>query len=133
MTRAEVVMWLQERAENAARIAATKTGDDRAGWLEDEAYFLAAIRLSNTPALPKKAPLGLLVSMAIRYDHGLGVPGYYDQQMLAGMDGITHAQRFASTLRTMRQIYEEVSGNGFYSPEREADYAAQAPKEFLHE
>ena len=32
--------------------------------------------------------------------------------------------RLASTLVQMRQIWEEVAGQGFYSPEREAHYAA---------
>ena len=69
--------------------------------------------------LPKEPPPGLLMSMAIRYDHGLGCPGYYDQMKF---DGQTHAQRLEATLRTMRQLYEEVSGYGFYTPEKEAEY-----------
>lgn len=69
----------------------------------------------------KEPSLGLLMSMAIRYDHGLGVPGYYDQQPFAG-SGPTHAQRLASTISTMRQLYEEASGHGFYSESRDADY-----------
>src|SRR4030066_466181 len=70
--------------------------------------------------LPKEPPLGLLMSMALRSDHGLGVPGYYDQL------GIDHNKRLKSTLATMRQIYEEVSGHGFYTPEREEEYKAMA-------
>lgn len=34
--------WLCERKENALRIADTKTGADRLGWLEDAMYFSAA-------------------------------------------------------------------------------------------
>lgn len=80
--------------------------------------------------LPKDPPPGLLMSMAIRYDHALGCPGYYDGiKELLGRDGPTHAQRLASTLTQMRQLYEEVSGHGFYSPEREAEYAAMLPNE----
>lgn len=80
-------------------------------------------------ALPKDPPPGLLMSMAMRYDHALGMPGYYDElnlMMNAPTGTPTHAERLDATLRTMRQLYEEVSGNGFYSPEKEAWYAEAA-------
>lgn len=76
-----------------------------------------------TPPLPEEPLPGLLMSMAIRYDHGLGCRGYYDHPMFT-TNGITHQQRLESALRTMRQLYEEVAGFGFYTPEREAAYAA---------
>lgn len=79
-------------------------------------YCLAPIEPSNA----------LLMSMAIRYDHALALPGYYDQfsAFMAKSntpDGAlvhvaTHAQRLASTLSTMRQLHEEVVGKGFYNP-----------------
>lgn len=34
-----VQAWVQERINNCYRVAATKTGDDQAGWLQDAAYF----------------------------------------------------------------------------------------------
>lgn len=89
--------------------------------LPDSTQSSHAVGTGN--ARPKEPPLGLLMSMAMRYDHGLGCPGYYDSPMFAGQ-GVSHAQRVESTLRTMRQLYEEVSGYGFYRPEKEADYAA---------
>lgn len=76
-------------------------------------------------ALPKEPSLGLLMSMAIRDDHALGCPGYYDGAPF-GKAGITHAKAVAVGLSRMRQLYEEVSGQGFYRPEREAEYAALA-------
>lgn len=81
-------------------------------------------KANGAGVLPQSPPPGLLMSMAIRYDHGLGMRGYYDG--LAGLglgNGLTHRQRLLSTIGTMRQIYEEVSGHGFYRPEREEGYA----------
>ena len=43
--------WLAEREENALRIANTKQGADKAGWLEDAAYFKAAYDAINNTAL----------------------------------------------------------------------------------
>jgi hypothetical protein len=71
------------------------------------------------------------MSMAIRYDHTLGIPGYYDSlnTMFDNRSGgerlrPTRAMRLASTLEQMRQMWEEVMGYGFYSPDREAHYAS---------
>ena len=73
--------------------------------------------------LPKTPPPGLLMSMAVRYDHGLGCPGYYDQPLLA-RNGLTHADRLKLALQNMAKIYEEVSGYGFYKPDKEDGYVA---------
>ena len=87
----------------------------------------AARRNAPTPDFPKEPPMGLLVSMALRDDHGLGVPGYYDDGLVHAATGVSHQQRFEAAIARMRQIYEEVSGHGFYSPDKEAEYAARAP------
>lgn len=65
--------------------------------------------------VPVKPTDELLLSMAVRYDHGLGIPGYYDQELFSG-SRVAHAQRLEAALTTMRQIHEEVVGTGFYKP-----------------
>ena len=59
-------------------------------------------------SLPKDPPEKLLGNMAIRYDHGLGFPGYYDQEIFMQGNNRSHQERYDSTIRTMRQLYEEV-------------------------
>jgi hypothetical protein len=65
--------------------------------------------------VPVKPTDALLMSMAVRYDHGLGIPGYYDSELFAA-SGLTHARRLEAALTTMRQLHEEVVGKGFYKP-----------------
>ena len=61
------------------------------------------------PILPSEEQL---TSMAVRSDHGLGVPGYYDSCLFAA-DGVTHEQRLEGAKRQMSQLYEEGIGEGF--------------------
>ena len=82
------------------------------------------------PAVPEGYALvpiepspGKLISMAIRHDHGLGLPGYYDRDGFFG-NGVSHQQRLESIIGQMRQLHEEVVGSGFYSVEKESAYTA---------
>lgn len=76
--------------------------------------------------IPKEPSQALLMSMAIRSDHGLGCPGYYDQALLGGKEG-DHVRRVESALRSMSQLHEEVVGEGFYSPQAEDRYRKLLP------
>jgi len=60
--------------------------------------------------LPKEPPAGLLRSMALRYRHDFGLDAD-DSSPMSG--GLTDAERQA-LLTTMHQLYEEVSGHGFF-------------------
>lgn len=85
------------------------------------------------PNLPKDPPEELLRSMAFRYDHGLAIPGYYDQPFLKEKNlGATHEQMLESTLRTMSQLYEEVAGYGFYKYKREVPEEIISPSEPIY-
>lgn len=71
--------------------------------------------MSEFVTIPVEPTEALLLSMAVRYDHGLAIPGYYDQGMFENSK-ISHQQRLEGTIRTMRQLHEEVVGKGFYKP-----------------
>jgi hypothetical protein len=80
---------------------------------------LSDLEATGMAIVPTKPTEILLKSMAVRYDHGLGMPGYYDQELIAS-EGVTHARRLESTMITMRQLHEEVVGTGFYRADRGA-------------
>lgn len=67
----------------------------------------------------KKPPPGLLVSVAMRYDHSFGMPRFESATFSTGHDDRTRL----SILSDMKKLHEEVVLEGFYSPEREDDYA----------
>ena len=75
----------------------------------------------NHAIVPVQPTTGLLVSMAMRYDHTFIIPA---SDAFKGL-GFTPEQR-ESLLVTMEQLHEEVVGAGFYNPSREDGYAACA-------
>lgn len=74
--------------------------------------------------VPVEPTPGLLMSMAIRSDHALGCPGYYDQEMFTAGGHVGHQRILEVAISEARKQHEEVVGTGFYTPEREAGYAA---------
>ena len=80
-------------------------------------YFLDKCQ-SEAGSLPEEPPLALLMSMAMRVDHAIAmpsVPGF-------GPDPQTRRDNALRLLADMRRAYEEVSGHGFYHPERAQMY-----------
>jgi hypothetical protein len=112
------------REERNAQPEPTFGGKGHLRWLTEEEYA-ALCALAPSDETCEEPSAGLLMSMAIRMDHGLGVPGYYDQPMF-GSDGPTQNQRLEAALSTARQMWEEVTGRGFYRPEKEAEYVKRA-------
>jgi hypothetical protein len=113
-------------AENTALRGQVESLQRGAGQLQEENEALREEREGKV--LVSIAPSdGLLMSMAIRSDHALGCPGYYDQKGLGRLNkGVSHARMLESALGDMRKLHEEVVGTGFYSPEKESDYQAMA-------
>ena len=64
---------------------------------------------SDFAVVPREPTEGLLVSMALRLNHGFGLDSEQSRK---------------SQVTSMRQVYEEISGAGFYKVEREIDYKA---------
>nr|WP_066733838.1 hypothetical protein [Bradyrhizobium sp. CCH5-A9] len=123
--RAEIIRLMRKEFDPKPPNYSGYSWDDNAEAVADSIIKALA---SSTPAesagdgvvvpdgwklVPVEPTEDLLRSMAIRYDHGLGVPGYYDQPIF-GAENVGHAQRLESTMTTMRQLHEEVVGTGFY-------------------
>ena len=89
-------------------------------------FVLEQLSVAALAIVPRKPSEGLLMSMAVRSDHALGCPGYYDQPLLGGKVG-AHEARVQAALREMSKLHEEVVGEGFYRPEHDARYVAMLP------
>lgn len=95
----------------------------------DAHSVLRALATAGLCVIPREPPDGLLVSMALRLDHGLLAP---QTQIAKLREGATLGdiletpeqmqRRVQMRLSNMRKVYEEVSGTGFYSWEREPHY-----------
>lgn len=68
--------------------------------------FIKQTKPCGLPGLSKDPSPQLLMNMALRYDHALGCPGYYDSEMFSS--GPSHQRRLDAALTLMRQLYEEV-------------------------
>lgn len=55
-TADEVIAWFEERRENCHRLAAFKSGRERAGWLEDADYFAQALLLMRAAMSDSQEP-----------------------------------------------------------------------------
>ena len=62
---------------------------------------------------PTNPPKGLLISMAVRYDHSFLMPSTFLNKTIDSKNAV---------LTQMKQLYEEVSGNGFWKPENNDSY-----------
>jgi hypothetical protein len=90
----------------------------------DAARALAALDALGYALVPVQPSTGLLVSMAMRWDHSFGLPAYD----FGGIQmGYTPEMR-ASLLVSMGQLHEEVVGTGFYRADREARYTGIVEK-----
>ncbi len=90
---------------------------------------------------------GLLVSMAIRYDHSYGAPkqfvapglstGFNDSDREALIDQVYDlyvkltAKDVVIAAGTDTQLFAEISGSGYYSPKEEPYYAARWPEGYV--
>ena len=101
LTPADQVQQLTQQVEDLQRQVQTLTQQVQRLTLPDDWI-----------AVPREASIEHLTSMAVRSDHGLGVPGYYDQAMFG--NNISHDALLRVAIMNMRQLYEEATGQGFY-------------------
>lgn len=93
----------------------------KATWQAALAYVRKGVE--GHVSVPVEPSPGLLASMAMRYDHGIFLSPDPRSSLLPVSEE-ARARRISSTISTMRQLHEEVVGTGFYSPDRETQYAS---------
>lgn len=107
--------WRPEPGEYTGRshrlLVTSKTAGGTWGLPADLCVLGVAPETAPDHAVVAIAPTdALLMSMALRYDHALGLPDYYDE-----LEGQGASQRrLDAALALMRQLHEEVVGAGFY-------------------
>lgn len=80
---------------------------------DDAARRAYSLRLAQQlNGLPKEPPSALIESMCLRYAHDFGL----DKDPAAPLSAGWNDDERAALRRTMRQLYEEVAGHGFYRP-----------------
>lgn len=74
------------------------------------------------PNLPKEPDARLIESMCMRFDHSHGLRGMVIRDGKFELETTEeHAHRQDYNRRVMRQLYEEVSGYGFYQYPKEEE------------
>lgn len=76
-----LVDWIDERYQNAKTIAATKTGEERQGWLEDASYLLRCREALKYLALASgddhpNVPLRMHIALRILQSFNYGEAGF---------------------------------------------------------
>lgn len=107
--------------------APSEPGSCRSGEAADAS---SSLRDSDPSRAARPSP-GLLMSMALRYDHSIGMPGRYDWKSLPGIgekEVGRHTRMLVGTMITMGQLWQEATGNGFYDPAKESGYVAMAAR-----
>jgi hypothetical protein len=93
-----LLYWIEEREQNALRIANTKHGVDREDWIEDASYFSqckqAALAVGNAYGAGPDCPLRMSIALRILRAWNSGTAGFDGQVVLtihkwidAGMNG----------------------------------------------
>lgn len=72
----DLIDWLEERRANCERIARTKTGDERIGWLEDEAYFKLAVTTLRYWNGETNSPIRMHIALKVLRAWNSGTAGF---------------------------------------------------------